>query len=90
MLSKTKFLLPVLAGALLLQGCNKSDEFYTTADGLTYKIYEKTEDGEYENKGKVAPDDTTGARIGQVVTMQMSYKNAEDSLLFDSRTQDQQ
>ena len=89
MLSKTKFLLPVLAGALLLQGCNKSDEFYTTADGLTYKIYEKTEDGEYENKGKVAPEDTTGARIGQVVTMQMSYKNAEDSLLFDSRTQDQ-
>ncbi|MFD3001110.1 FKBP-type peptidyl-prolyl cis-trans isomerase [Pontibacter toksunensis] len=89
MLSKTKFLLPVLAGALLLQGCNKSDEFYTTADGLTYKIYEKTEDGEYENKGKVAPEDSTGARIGQVVTMQMSYKNAADSLLFDSRTQEQ-
>ncbi|GAB3541344.1 hypothetical protein GCM10027443_40560 [Pontibacter brevis] len=90
MLSKTKFLLPVIAGAFLLQSCNNNkDEFYTTADGLTYKIYEKTEDGEYKNKGQVAPDDSTGAKIGQVVTMQMSYRNAEDSVLFDSRTQDQ-
>ncbi|GHA69060.1 FKBP-type peptidyl-prolyl cis-trans isomerase [Pontibacter akesuensis] len=88
MLSKTKFLLPVLAGALLLQGCNKNnDEFYTTADGLTYKIFEQNEDGEYENKGEVAAEDTTGAKIGQVVTMHMSYKNDADSLLFDSRTQ---
>ncbi|GAA4433993.1 hypothetical protein GCM10023188_24410 [Pontibacter saemangeumensis] len=90
MLSKTKFLLPVVAGALLLQGCDKNkDQFYTTADGLTYKIYEQTEDGEYENKGEVAPADSTGAKIGQVVTMQMSYQNAEDSVLFDSRTQKQ-
>ncbi|MDX5436866.1 MAG: FKBP-type peptidyl-prolyl cis-trans isomerase [Pontibacter sp.] len=88
MLSKTKFLLPVLAGALVLQACNKNnDEFYTTADGLTYKIFEQNEKGEYENKGKVAPEDSTGAKIGEVVTMHMSYKNAEDSLLFDSRTQ---
>lgn len=90
MLSKTKFLMPVLAGALLLQGCNKdTDQFYTTADGLTYKVYEKTEDGAYENKGEVAPADSTGAKIGQVVTMQMSYQNADDSVLFDSRTQKQ-
>ena len=91
MLSKTKFLMPVLAGALLLQGCNNKnkDEFYTTADGLTYKVYEKTEDGAYENKGEVAPADSTGAKIGQVVTMQMSYQNADDSVLFDSRTQKQ-
>jgi FKBP-type peptidyl-prolyl cis-trans isomerase len=90
MLSRTKFLLPLVAGALLLQGCNKkSDQFYTTTDGLTYKIYEKTEGGKYENKGEVAPGDSTGAKIGQVVTMQMSYTNADDSVLFDSRTQDQ-
>lgn len=90
MLSKTKFLLPVVAGALLLQGCDKNnDQFYTTADGLTYKIYEKEEGGAYENKGEVAPGDSTGAKIGQVVTMQMSYQNAEDSVLFDSRTQEQ-
>ena len=82
--------MPVLAGALLLQGCNKdTDQFYTTADGLTYKVYEKTEDGAYENKGEVAPADSTGAKIGQVVTMQMSYQNADDSVLFDSRTQKQ-
>ena len=87
MLSKTKFLLPVLAGALLLQSCGNKDEFYTTADGLTYKIYEKNDKGEYENKGKIAPEDSVGAKIGQVVTMHMSYKNAEDSLLFDSRKQ---
>jgi len=91
MLAKTKFLLPVLAaGALMLQSCNKNkDEFYTTAEGLTYKIYEKNAEGNYENKGEVSPQDTSGAKIGQVVTMQMSYKNAEDSLLFDSRTQNQ-
>jgi FKBP-type peptidyl-prolyl cis-trans isomerase FkpA len=89
MLSKTKFLLPVLAGALLLQSCGNKDEFYTTADGLTYKIYEKNDKGEYENKGKIAPEDSVGAKIGQVVTMHMSYKNAEDSVLFDSRTQNQ-
>lgn len=89
MLSKTKFLLPVIAGALLLQSCDKKDEFYTTADGLTYKIYEKNDKGEYENKGEVSPEDTTGAKVGEVVTMQMSYKNAEDSVLFDSRTQNQ-
>lgn len=80
-----------MAGALLLQGCNNknNDEFYTTADGLTYKVYEQTEGGEYENKGEVAPGDSTGAKIGQVVTMQMSYQNAEDSVLFDSRKQKQ-
>jgi len=90
MLSKTKFLLPVVAGALLLQGCNKNtDQFYTTPEGLTYKVYEKTEGGKYENKGEVAAADSSGAKIGQVVTMQMSYQNANDSVLFDSRTQKQ-
>ncbi len=91
MLSKTKFLLPVLAGAaLLFQGCNstKSDEFYTTPEGLTYKIFEQNEKGEYESKGKVNTEDTTGARMGQVVTLHMSYKNAADSVLFDSRAQE--
>ncbi|MCJ8166948.1 FKBP-type peptidyl-prolyl cis-trans isomerase [Pontibacter sp. E15-1] len=82
--------MPVLAGALLLQGCDKNnDQFYTTADGLTYKVYEKSDDGTYKNKGEIAADDSTGAKIGQVVTMQMSYQNAEDSVLFDSRTQTQ-
>ncbi|RAU83955.1 FKBP-type peptidyl-prolyl cis-trans isomerase [Pontibacter arcticus] len=85
MLSKSKFLLPVLAGALLLQGCKgNKDEFHTT-DGLTYKIYSQNDKGVYENKGEVNLADSTGAKIGQVVTLQMSYKNAEDSLLFNSR-----
>lgn len=88
MLSKAKFLLPLLAGAVVLQACNKNnDEFYTSENGLTYKIFEQQEGGEYENRGEIAADDTTGAKIGQVVTMHMSYKNAEDSLLFDSREQ---
>ncbi|MFD2246308.1 FKBP-type peptidyl-prolyl cis-trans isomerase [Pontibacter ruber] len=90
MFSKTtKFLLPVLAGALLLQSCGKKDEFHTTANGLTYKIYKQNEDGKYEPKGEVAANDTTGARIGQVVTMHMSYRNANDSVLFNSRDQKQ-
>ncbi|WP_018476745.1 FKBP-type peptidyl-prolyl cis-trans isomerase [Pontibacter roseus] len=91
MLSKTKFLLPVLAGALALQSCNKgnNDEFYTTADGLSYKIYEQNDKGEYENRGEVSATDTSGARLDQVVTMHMSYRTAEDSVLFDSREQKQ-
>ncbi|WP_242920969.1 FKBP-type peptidyl-prolyl cis-trans isomerase [Pontibacter liquoris] len=71
----------------MLQSCNKKDEFYTSADGLTYKIYEKNEKGAYENKGEVAKGDSTGAKVGQVVTMQMLYKNEADSVLFDSHTQ---
>ncbi|QCR23659.1 FKBP-type peptidyl-prolyl cis-trans isomerase [Pontibacter sp. SGAir0037] len=91
MLSKTKFILPVLAGAaLLFQSCKSTnnDEFLTTDTGLSYKIFEQKDGGEYENKGKVNPADSTGARLGQVVTMHMSYKNAEDSVLFDSRAQE--
>ncbi len=90
MLFKSKYLLPVLAGALLLQSCgdkNKSDDFYTTADGMGYKIYEQNDKGEYVNRGKIDADDTTGARLGQVITMQMKYQTANDSVLFDSRQQ---
>ncbi len=90
MLSKTtKFLLPVLAGALMLQSCGKKDEFITNANGLTYKIYSQDKDGKYEPKGEVAVGDSSGAKIGQVVTMHMSYRNAEDSVLFNSRDQHQ-
>ncbi|MDX5419301.1 MAG: FKBP-type peptidyl-prolyl cis-trans isomerase [Hymenobacteraceae bacterium] len=91
MLSKSKFLLPVLAGALAFQSCNKGadDKFYTTADGLSYKIYEQNEKGEYENRGEIDANDTTGARMDQVVTMHMSYRTESDSLLFDSREQKQ-
>src|SRR5690606_17967256 len=90
MLFKSKYLLPVLAGALLLQSCgdkNKSDDFYTTADGMSYKIYEQNDKGEYEDRGKIDANDTTGARLGEVITMHMSYRTANDSVLFDSRQQ---
>lgn len=88
MLSKIKFLLPVVAGALLVQACNKNNaEFNTTADGLNYKIYAKNDKGEYENKGEVNPADSTGARIGQVVTFHWAIKNSEDSTFADTRTQ---
>ncbi|WP_162427804.1 FKBP-type peptidyl-prolyl cis-trans isomerase [Pontibacter pudoricolor] len=88
MLSKIKFLLPVVAGALMVQACNKNnDEFYTSADGLTYKIFEKNDKGEYANKGEVNAADSTGAKIGQVVTFHWAIKNAEDSTFADTRTQ---
>ncbi|WP_299705295.1 FKBP-type peptidyl-prolyl cis-trans isomerase [uncultured Pontibacter sp.] len=92
MLFKSKFLLPVLAGALLLQSCgdkNKSDEFRTTADGLAYKIYEQNDKGEYVSRGEIDPNDTTGARLDQVITMHMSYRTEGDSVLFNSRDQKQ-
>ncbi|MCC9167792.1 FKBP-type peptidyl-prolyl cis-trans isomerase [Pontibacter harenae] len=88
MLSKIKFLLPVVAGAVMLQACNKNnDEFHTTADGLKYKIFEQGENGEYENKGEVAADDTTGARIGQVAAFHWTIQNSEDSVFADTRKQ---
>lgn len=73
----------------MLQGCNKGDKegFYKTEDGLLYKIFEKTEDGEYKNVGEVAADDTTGARIGEVMTFHWQIKNGEDSVFADTRTQ---
>jgi FKBP-type peptidyl-prolyl cis-trans isomerase FkpA len=89
MLSKIKFLLPVIAGVLLLQGCNKGDKdgFYTTEDGLMYKIYEQTENGEYKDAGKISASDTSGARIGEVMTFHWQIKNGEDSVFADTRTQ---
>jgi len=88
MLSKIKFLLPVVAGAVMLQACNKNnDEFYTSADGLTYKIFEKNSKGEYENKGEVKAADSSGAKVGQVVTFHWAIKNAADSTFADTRTQ---
>ncbi|MFT2007243.1 FKBP-type peptidyl-prolyl cis-trans isomerase [Pontibacter sp. 13R65] len=87
MLFKTKLLLPVIAGALLFQACNKKDEFQTSANGLKYKIYKLNDKGEYEAKGKVADTDTSGARMGQIISFHMTLKNAEDSVLVDTRTQ---
>ncbi len=91
MLSKIKFMLPLVAGALLVQACDKkassSDEFNKTDNGLTYKIYEKNDKGEYENKGEVNPADSVGAKIGQVVTFHWLIKNSEDSTFADTRTQ---
>ena len=88
MLSKIKFLLPVVAGAVMVQACNKNnDEFYTSADGLTYKIFEKAGEGEFENKGEVNAADSSGAKVGQVVTFHWAIKNSEDSTFADTRTQ---
>lgn len=73
----------------MLQGCNKGDKdgFYKTDDGLLYKIFEKTEDGDYEDKGKIAATDTTGARVGEVMTFHWQIKNGADSVFADTRTQ---
>ncbi|MBB6611473.1 FKBP-type peptidyl-prolyl cis-trans isomerase [Pontibacter sp. Tf4] len=88
MLSKIKFLLPVIAGAVMVQACNKNnDEFYKTGDGLSYRIFEKNDKGEYKNKGEVNPADSVGAKIGQVVTFHWAIKNSEDSTFADTRTQ---
>ncbi len=89
MLSTIKLLLPVLAGVLMLQGCNKGDKdgFFKTEDGLLYKMYEKSDDGEYVSADEVAATDTSGARIGEVMTFHWQIKNGEDSVFADTRTQ---
>ncbi len=79
-------MLPVLAGALVLQACDKNnDQFYTTADGLEYKIFGQNEKGEYENKGELAPEDSSGAKIGEFVAFHWQIINSEDSVFVDTR-----
>lgn len=86
MLFKTKFMLPVLAGALLLQSCNKdNNEFHTTADGLEYRIYEQTGKGKYKERGEISAADSLGAKEGQFIALHWQILNADDSVFVDTR-----
>lgn len=90
MFKKSYFILPVLAGMVAFQSCDKlkGDSFKKSATGLEYKLYGKSKDGKYESKE--APTDTTKLnKTGQIVRMHMKYegvtaKGKKDSTLLDS------
>lgn len=70
-IKKLSYLL--LGGALTFSACNNEDKFETTDSGLEYKYIEKGE-GETPEKG-------------QILTLNMTYKDANDSVWFDSKKQ---
>lgn len=91
MFKKSILLVPVLAGMIAFQSCDKigGGSFKKTSTGLEYKLYGKAKEGsDYESKE--APSDTTKLnRTGQIVRMHMKYtgntvKGKEDSVLLDS------
>jgi FKBP-type peptidyl-prolyl cis-trans isomerase FkpA len=76
MLKIKNFLMVALAGTAIMQACNDKDgvgEVQTTESGLQYKYLRKGEEQ--------APDS------GKVLTVHMMYSTGNDSVLFDSRSQ---
>jgi FKBP-type peptidyl-prolyl cis-trans isomerase FkpA len=81
----TRFVLPVLAGLFLLQGCQdkkKKGEFTQGPGSLEYQLYAKGKDGKYEVKEAPAKMDTSN--YGKVIVMQQIVKTDKDSVLFNS------
>ncbi|GEO05322.1 hypothetical protein AAE02nite_29860 [Adhaeribacter aerolatus] len=86
MLTKTKFLLPVLAGLFAFQACDKGGSFKKSESGLEYKLFSQTKDGKYEAKEFPSLKDSTKLnKEGQIVRLHMKYITAKDSVLLDSR-----
>jgi FKBP-type peptidyl-prolyl cis-trans isomerase FkpA len=87
MLKTSRLLLPVLAGMLAFQSCDKGGSFKKTETGIEYKLFAKNKSGEYEAKEAPAAKDSTKLnKQGQIVRLQMRYTTAKDSVLMDSRT----
>lgn len=75
----------------LFQACKNlsggdSNAYSTTASGLEYKIYTQNEEGSYERKEDAVVTDTAqlATKVGQIMTLQMEYRNSEDSVLFST------
>ena len=86
MLTKTKFLLPVLAGLFAFQACDKGGSFKKSETGLEYQLFSQTKDGKYQAKEfPSAKDSTKLNKEGQIVRLHMKYITEKDSVLLDSR-----
>jgi FKBP-type peptidyl-prolyl cis-trans isomerase FkpA len=88
MFKKSLYLLPALAVALFSTSCKNlgNDTFSKTPSGLEYKLYSLNKDGEYESKDVSKVDSAAyKAKIGKVMSFEMEYRTAKDSLLFSTK-----
>ncbi|UOQ73948.1 FKBP-type peptidyl-prolyl cis-trans isomerase [Hymenobacter cellulosilyticus] len=80
--------LALAAGVLGLASCNKGGgDFTKTKSGIEYKIF-KSEGGKYSDKSVAAEGDATYKdRLGKILALNVEYRTAKDSVLFNSRKQ---
>lgn len=90
MLKKSKFLIPVVAGLLAFQSCNKSVDYKKSPSGLEYKLFAKGKDGKLEAREMPAAKDSAKLnKVGQILRLNMKYegitaKSGKDTVLLDS------
>ncbi|MCC2547534.1 FKBP-type peptidyl-prolyl cis-trans isomerase [Hymenobacter sp. BT175] len=89
MLLQRNFLYLALAGGVLgFSSCNKGGgDFAKTKSGIEYKVF-KSEGGKYSSR-EVTPegDATYKDRTGKIMALNVEYRTAKDSVLFNSRKQ---
>jgi len=79
--------LALAAGILGLASCNKGGDFAKTKSGIEYKIF-KGEGKSYSSREVSAEGDATYKdRIGKIMALDVEYRTAKDSILFNSRKQ---
>jgi FKBP-type peptidyl-prolyl cis-trans isomerase len=89
--SRTFLSLALAAGVLGLASCNKGGgEFKKAKSGFEYKIFKSTGNGKYDAREVAAEGDPTyKERLGKVMALNVEYRTAKDSILFNSRKQQQ-
>ncbi|UOG75591.1 FKBP-type peptidyl-prolyl cis-trans isomerase [Hymenobacter tibetensis] len=79
--------LALAAGILSLASCNKGADFAKTKSGIEYKVF-KSEGAKYSPREVGAEGDATyKSRIGKILALDVEYRTAKDSILFNSRKQ---
>ncbi|MBC8085094.1 MAG: FKBP-type peptidyl-prolyl cis-trans isomerase [Hymenobacter sp.] len=79
--------LALAAGILSLASCNKGGNFAKTKSGIEYKVF-KSEGSKYSPREVSAEGDATyKTRIGKILALDVEYRTAKDSILFNSRKQ---
>ena len=88
MRSTSQFLyLALAAGTISLYSCNKgSGDFAKTKSGVEYKLF-KNEGGKFTSKEVSESDTTYKGRVGKIIALDVEYRTAKDSVLFNSRKQ---
>lgn len=79
--------LALAAGVLSLASCNKGGDFAKTKSGIEYKVF-KSEGKSYSPREVSAEGDATyKSRVGKILALDVEYRTAKDSILFNSRKQ---
>ncbi|MBD2716018.1 FKBP-type peptidyl-prolyl cis-trans isomerase [Hymenobacter sp. BT646] len=80
--------LALAAGVLGLASCNKGGDFAKTKTGIEYKIYKNDGGTKYSPREVSADGDATYKdRLGKIMALDVEYRTAKDSVLFNSRKQ---